>query len=381
MQSVSIVGIGQIPVCWGSDRSLSDMAVESLRLALLDADVRRVQALYVGATQVGRLERQENLAALVAQEAGLPGIEALAVDAGCGSGGVALHVGVMSVAAGVCDVVAVSGVGKMLTQALATATAGLAAGASDESGLGLTLAGFHALIMRRYMYEFSWRRDDFANFAIDARRNAANNPNAMLRQPLTKEQYQQARVVADPLTLLDMAPPGDGAATVILARSDIADRFPTKAVRITASTIATDTAALHDRADVLFPEGAHRSARAAYAQAGRTAQDIGLFEPHDAYTIGAALSLEAAGFAEKGEGIRLALDGAITLRGRIPICTMGGLAAGGHAPGASGVYQAIAVALQLRDQAGANQVDGAHIGMAQSIGGGGACVATHIFEV
>ena len=374
MQSVSIVGIGHIPVGEYNARSWSDLAVESLRLAMQDADVQRVQALYIGA-QCGA-EREG--AAAVTLGAGLPGIEALTISAGSASGAAALHVGVLAAAAGAHEVIAVTGVGKVRSGVSASFDM---PGAAEESELGLTLDGFYALIMRRYMYEFSWQHADFASIAMCARNNAADNANAVVRQRLSQPEYLHAAVSADPLTVLDIAPCYAGAATVILARTDIADRFPGKAVRITASALASDTLALHDRADVLFPEGAQRSASRAYAQAGRAAQDIDLFELHDDYTIAAALSLEAAGFAAKGDGVRLALDGALERNGRIPICTMGGLLGRGYAPGASGVYQAVDVALQLRGLAGANQVQGARVGMAQSVNGGGAQAVTHIFEV
>jgi acetyl-CoA C-acetyltransferase len=347
-----------------------------------DAGVAGVQALYVCSMCAGRFERQDNPAALLASASGLSHVEALAAGAACG-GGAALHMGVLAVASGAHDIVAVTGVDKMSGRPLAEVEAALVgtASAEDEAALGLTCAGWSALIMRRYMYELSWGHDDFAGFAINAHRNAVANRNAMLRQPLTAEQYRQARVIADPVTLLDVPPVCDGSAAVILCPAEMAGRFARKAVRVTASDLASDTAALRDRADILWPQGAYRSTQAAYAQAGRSPQDIDLFELHDVSTIMAALGLEAAGFAAKGDGVRLALGGAIAREGKIPICTMGGLLARGHAAGASGVYQAVEVVQQLRGEAGANQVDGAKIGMAQSMGGNGACVLTHIFEV
>jgi acetyl-CoA C-acetyltransferase len=129
----------------------------------------------------------------------------------------------------------------------------------------------------------------------------------------------------------------------------------------------------------LFLQAAYASALKAYQQAGVGPSDIKLFELHDSFTIMAALSLEACGFAERGKGTRLAQEGAITLQGRIPISTMGGLKARGHAIGATGVYQIVELALQLRGEAGANQVPGS-LGMAQNIGGSGATAVTHILE-
>jgi acetyl-CoA C-acetyltransferase len=109
-------------------------------------------------------------------------------------------------------------------------------------------------------------------------------------------------------------------------------------------------------------------------------EDIDLFEAHDAFSIIAALSLEACGFAERGQGVRLAQERGIMPDGRIPISTMGGLKARGHPVGATGLYQLSEAALQLREQAGAAQIDGARIALAQNIGGSGATVVTHILQ-
>jgi acetyl-CoA C-acetyltransferase len=127
-------------------------------------------------------------------------------------------------------------------------------------------------------------------------------------------------------------------------------------------------------------EGAALSAHRAYQQAGVGPQDVDLFELHDAFSIMAAMSLEAAGFAPKGRGLRLALDGEIALQGEVPIATMGGLKARGHPVGATGVYQVVEAVQQLRGEAGANQVPNARLAMAQNIGGSGATVVTHILE-
>ena len=147
-----------------------------------------------------------------------------------------------------------------------------------------------------------------------------------------------------------------------------------------ASASATDTIAIHDRAEPLFLAAAYQSARQAYQQAGMEPKDIGVFELHDAFTIMSALSLEACGFAERGKGVQLGLDGAITPAGHIPVCTRGGLKARGHPVGATGVYQIVEVVQQLRGECGETQVPGLRIGMAQNIGGSGATIITHILK-
>jgi acetyl-CoA C-acetyltransferase len=103
-----------------------------------------------------------------------------------------------------------------------------------------------------------------------------------------------------------------------------------------------------------------------------------LFELHDSSTVMAALALEASGFAARGEGWCLAAENKIGLKGEIPLSTFGGLKARGNPYGATGVYQAIEAALQLRGQAGANQVEDAQTALIQNIGGLGATAVTHI---
>lgn len=380
MRDVAIIGIGQTPVGEHWDEDIRHLALKALQAAMKDAGVDRVDALYVGNMLSGELTGQEHLGALVADFAGLRGVEAVKVEAACGSGAAALRLGYIAVAGGLADVVLVVGVEKMTdaTGPEATAALAMAADADYEVAHGLSFVAINALLMRRYMHEFGYRKEDFAPFTINAHANGMNNPYAMFHTKVTPEAYARARMIADPINLLDSSPVADGAAAVVLAPVDWARRQGRPVVRIAASTAATDAVALHDRRDPLVLEGAALSAWRAYQQAGIRPEDVDLFELHDAFSIMAALSLEAAGFARRGEGVRLALDGEITLQGRIPIATMGGLKARGHPVGATGVYQVVEVVQQLRGEAGANQVPNARIGMAQNIGGSGATVVTHI---
>jgi acetyl-CoA C-acetyltransferase len=235
--------------------------------------------------------------------------------------------------------------------------------------------------MQRYMYAHGWKHADFAPFSINAHANAAHNPNARLPFAVSESEYKKARMVADPINLLDASPIGDGAAALVLVPADtlsLVESNKSSKITIAASASATDTLAVHDRKNLTWLEAAYQSAKQAYSQSGIQADDIDLFELHDAFSIMSVLSLEASGFAEPGNGPRLGLEGDILPTGRIPIATMGGLKARGHPIGATGIYQIADIVTQLRGVAGMNQVDGAKIGMAQSIGGSGATVLTHI---
>lgn len=382
MRDVAIIGVGQTKVGEHWDISLRQLALQALQAAVADAGVTQADALYVGNMMSGKLSGQEHLGALVADFAGMRGIEAIKIEAACGSGAAALRVGYIAVAGGLANIVVVVGVEKMTdtlspdtTTALATA-----ADADYEAAYGLSFVAINALLMQRYMYEYGYSRADFAHFPVNAHRNGVNNPNAMFRFPIKPERFASARMICTPISLLDSSPVCDGAAAVVLAPADTASTFSPAPIRIVASAIGTDSLAVHDRRDPMVLDGAAISIRRAYEQAGIGPEDIDLFELHDAFSIMAALSLEGAGFAEKGQGLRVAMEGEIGLEGRIPVNTMGGLKARGHPAGATGVYQVVEVVQQLRGLAGKNQVANARRGMAQNIGGSGATVVTHILE-
>jgi len=332
--------------------------------------------LFVGNMLAGELSRQEHLGALIADFAGLRGIEAVTIEAAGASGGAALRQAVLAVGSGLMDTALVVGVEKITDKVGAGEVAAATATATDsdwEAAQGVTPTALAALIMRRYMHEHNVELKDFAGFSVNAHSNARANPNAMFRNALTPEAYIQAGMVSEPINLFDMAPECDGAAALLISAKP-------SAVRVAASTMATGTLAIHDRHDLLSFEAARLSADKAYQLADLHPDQISVFELHDAFTVFAALSLEAGGFAERGQGWRLAHTGDIAQTGRIPISTFGGLKARGNPGGATGVYQAAEVVLQLRGQAGQNQIPNAGWGMAQCLGGAGATAVTHIFQ-
>jgi acetyl-CoA C-acetyltransferase len=232
------------------------------------------------------------------------------------------------------------------------------------------------------MHEYPVPRQAFAGFATTAHANGAGNPNAMFRKAINLDIYQQAGIVSDPLNIFDIAPNADGAATIILTRADLLPpHFPNPLIRISGSANVTDTLALHDRSDPLVFKAARLSVERACRQAAILPNDVDFFELYDAYTIYSALSLEAAGFAEYGKGWQLAQDENIGLRGQVPISTLGGLKARGNPGGATGVYQIVEAVLQLRGQAGKNQVPSAQKALVQCLGGPASTAVTHVLEV
>ncbi len=380
MRPVAIIGIGQTNINEHWQASIREIASQAVKAALKDAGRESADGLFVGNMMSSILDLQNNLSILVADFSGLKGVEFVKVEAACGSGGAALRAGLMAIASGELESALVVGVEKMtdrhpheVTAALATA-----ADADYEVEMGVSFVGLNALIMRRYMYEYGWKHADFAPFAINAHANAIHNPFARLHHTITVDDFEKSAMIATPINLLDASPIGDGSAALYLVPAETLSGGTR--ILVAGSAAATDTIAIHDRREGLFLEAAYASAQEAYRQAAVSPQDINVFELHDAFTIMSALSLEACGFAERGQGIRLGLEGAIMSSGRIPVTTRGGLKARGHPVGATGVYQVVEVVQQLRGECGPTQVPGARIGMAQNIGGSGATIVTHILR-
>ncbi len=383
MREVAIIGIGQTPISEHWDKSLLVLAGEAVFAALEDAEMKSTQALYVGNMLSGLLDKQNHLGTLIVDWVGMRGHEAFKIEAACGSGAAAFRMGLMAVSSGEIGSAVVVGVEKMTDSLPDETTAGLATAADADWEIihGLSFIGINALIMQRYMHEYGWKHADFAPFSINAHANAIHNPNARLHIPLTKERYLKAPMVSDPINLMDSSAIGDGAAAVVIVPADVLrQRDGAPLITVAGSAAATDSIAVHDRHDPLWLAAAEQSARQAYHQAGVGPEDIDLFEVHDAFSIMSALSLEASGFAARGQGPRLGLDGEIGIDGRIPITTRGGLKARGHPVGATGMYQIVEVVEQLRGQVNGSQVEGAKIGMAQNIGGSGATILTHILK-
>ena len=383
MPEVVIAGIGQIPVGEHWEMSLRSQAAKAILAARKDAGGMLPQALYIGNFLGSTVSHQSNLGALLTEWSGMVGVEGITVEAAGASGAGAFHLGYMAVASGFVDAAAVVGVEKItdkvgpgLDRAIAEST-----DYDYELAQGLTPTAQAALLMRRYLYESGAPREAFGEFPILAHANAVNNPYAMYRKPISRKVYDGAGMICDPLNLMDMAPYADGAAAVILARSD---RLPAglghPLVRVTGSAASSDTLALHDRPDLLAFEAARLSVQRACRQAGILPGDVDFFELCDAFSIYAVLSLEAAGFAPRGEGWKLALDGSLKMGGKLPILTMGGLKARGNPLAASGMYQIAEAALQLRGQAGAGQLPNPRRGLVQALGGPASSAVAHVLE-
>ncbi len=380
---IAVIGVGLTKFGELWDKSFSDLFIEAGANAIKDAgiDGKDVEAIFIGNMSGGRFIDQEHLSSLIADHAGLNSVPSTRVEAACASGSLALRQGITAIASGFHDLVVVGGVEKMtdIMTGRTTETLATAADQQWEAFLGMTFPGLYALMARRHMYEFGTTREQLAMVSIKNHSNATHNPYAHFNRKVTLHEVLTSPMVADPLHLLDCSPISDGAAAVILASEEKAKEFTNSPVYITGSGQASSPIALHDRKRLTVSDATINAAKTAYKCAGKRPKDIDVAEVHDCFTIAELLAIEGLDFVEIGKGGKATEEGMTALDGTLPVNTSGGLKAKGHPVGATGVAQAVEIALQLRGEAKGRQVE-AECGLTHNVGGSGGTAAVHIFE-
>ena len=216
MRTVSIVGIGQVPVETSSSSSLAELGASVVQMAMEDASVSQVDALFAGNMLSDEMQGQKHIAALIADEAGLIGIEALQVRAAMASGAAALRMAFLAVASGEADLAVAVGVEKM-SEGVAEPALSKALDVRREVPDGATMISRNADLMRMYMERYKVPEDGFVNFPVIAHTNAKTNPMALFRKGMTPRKVRRSRVVYPQLRLMHCSPICDGAAAVMMA--------------------------------------------------------------------------------------------------------------------------------------------------------------------
>jgi acetyl-CoA C-acetyltransferase len=379
----AIIGVGMTAAGEMWDRSLREIAAEAVQGALSDAGLQHVDAIYVANAYGSTFNQQTHLGALLADFCGLSGVEAFTIESGDASGGAALRAAHLAVQSGEIQTALVLGVEKPtdIVGSARVRAKTIALDADYEAVHGATSTAMAALLMRRYLEEYGLDTSVFEGFSINAHANGKKNEKAMYRNVIKPGAFAHAPMVANPVSLFDEAPDADGAAAVVLTKEESALDLVPQPVVIAGSGAATDKFMIQDRMPMLRLEAAALSAARAFAQAGVTKDDVQMLELHDSFTVIAALSLEALGYADAGKGWELATSGAILSSGSLPMSTFGGLKSRGNPAGATGIYQAVEAVLQLRGQAGSNQIKDVKHALIQNLGGLGASAFTHILRI
>jgi acetyl-CoA C-acetyltransferase len=371
---------------WGElwEKSISDLIAESALLALDDAGIDKVDAMYIGCMSSGLFTDQEHLGSIAPDYAGICPTPGTRVESACASGGAAFRTGFLHVASGMSDIVMVVGVEKMTDVDGAKATFALATAADQEYEVfhGVTFPGLYAMMANHHICKYCTTRDQLSQVAVKNHKNGKLNPLAQFQMDVTIDQVKNAVMVSDPLTILDCSPITDGSAAVILCPAEKAKSISKKrVVRIKGSGHASDTIQLAQRKDLSYLKSTEIAAKKALEMAGRKIADVNFAEVHDCFTIAEIMVIEALGAVEVGKGGPATMDGVTAVDGKFPVNASGGLKSKGHPVGATGVAQIVELTKQLRGDADkGRQVKNANIGLAQNMGGSGASSVVHILE-
>jgi acetyl-CoA acetyltransferase len=230
----------------------------------------------------------------------------------------------------------------------------------------------------RHFEKYGVTREDLARVSVKNHAHACLNPKAHFRREITLEQALGSPMVADPLTLMDSCPTTDGAAAVILVRTEDIKKFSgipvyLKGLGLSVST-GWDLPFFDESYDLLSFDAAKVAARRAYREADidEPGKQVDLAEVHDCFSIVELLTYEDLGFCKPGEAKELLSSGATRRDGHIPVNVSGGLLSCGHPIGATGIRMVCEVSEHLRGTVGDRQIPDARIGLTHNIGGPGA---------
>jgi len=375
MRKVKVAGVGLIPVKEYWEKSIQDLFVDASLIAMKDAGIEDIEKIYVSNMCSAQIQEQLNLAAVMTDFLGKPGIPATRIEASSASGGVAFHEAVQAVASGYSNVVLVTGVEKMSDVLPEIITTSLAMAEEQEytSYTGVTKAGIAAMIHRLYMESYA-SPEEICMMAVKSHEHAVGCKHAQYPFKMSLERAMSSPMEADPIHIMECSGIGDGAASIILVPSD------GEGVEVAGTAISTDYTNIAQRSNLLEMKAIKTAADKAYNMAGIQSSDVDLAEVQDDFTINGILGIEGLGLTKIGEGAKLVNTQEIDKEGRIPINTFGGLKARGNPIGATGIYQLAEITLQLQNKALGHQVEGARIGLAQNMGGMASICAVNVLR-
>ncbi|WP_123026545.1 thiolase family protein [Mycolicibacterium stellerae] len=387
-KEVHIAGVAMTQFGIFPDRSIVDMTTSVVNDALADAGLTAsdVGWAFFGNTTQSLLEGQLMTGGQIAlRPSGIAGIPIVNVENACATGTTAFTLAVNQVLSGTCDVALAVGVERMnigdraKTMSVFDGVADVnnpqrvfeeiddIGGAIDDAELGARspLMDVYAAFARLHMKTFGSTVEQLAAVASKNHGHSVHNERAHYRKPMSIEDIMNARKLAHPLTVPMCAPVTDGAAAAIVCLPT-GGKVPSRSVRVRANGIATGL----DREWADYSQHVtKRAADRAYERAGVSPGEVDVAEVHDATAFGELLVSELVGLAPMGMGGPMALQGASSLGGRIPINPSGGLESKGHPLAATGLGQIFEIVTQLRGEAGGRQVPGARIGLVENGGG------------
>lgn len=378
MKRAMVIGVGMTDVVERSDEKPFDMALESIGQALLDAGVGTSEIDGIATTQIGYMVDQGKF--LVQRMA-----EYLQVTSRCmfelDCGGASSLIALRRLAAEIelgrvnCGLVYASH-WEMNTRMLKEQHADVKHlvrmsnsmyGSYDSRYGVLSPMAYYAMCIQRYMYECKVRPEQIAALPVVLRQNAAANPRAMYREPVSTEDVLESRMLAPPIHLLESCPISHGAAAAVVASEEVARGACNRPILLKGYGESHDASSfLPSTGDISRFPSVKESADEAYADAGISAADIDLGEVYGAFAGTELMSYEELGFFDRGEAPFAVEEGRTRIGGDTPLNTSGGRLSLGHAAYATPLFEVYEVVKQLRGEAGPRQVDGASLGLVQA---------------
>ena len=371
MKGVAIAGIGMTQFGKQVGRGVRSLALAAIEEAIADSGLAsdRIDRIYFGNAISGIVSQQEMIRGQVAlRHQALGKVPLFNIENACASGGSAFSLACEAVASGAVEVALVVGAEQMNHvdrsrpfNALRGSTDIEEIGESEPGQISANslLMDFYAAVAQSYLDGSGAELSDFARVAVKNRKNATMNPLAHLRAPQSLEDVLASRMIVAPLSLPMCSPVTDGAAAIIVCSDRVAASLDHPVVQVKASAVASGASG-HPVGD---------AAAKAYLESSAGAQDFDVIELHDAAAPAELMQYHEIGLCAKGDGFKLIRDGVTDLGGATPVNTSGGLLSRGHPLGATGCAQIVELVHQLRETAGARQVEGAR--MALAINGGG----------
>lgn len=368
MEHVAIAGVGIHP--FGRfDSGYRELGAVAASAALSDAGITLDE---VDLTLVGNVGAEMAKGQNVMDRVGRTGRPIINVESACASAGSALYLGATLIESGGADVVLCVGVEKQPKGFIA------ASGYEQwqiRTGLGVNPVYF-ALQAQELLETTDATAGDLADVSVKNHQHAVDNPNAMYREPVTREQVLDSRMICPPLTLLMLCAPNEGAAAAVLMRASEARRRGIEAApRLRSVSLVSRGPGDWFVPSVAFPSTDRpsltaRAAAQAYESAGIGPSDVHVVECQDTDAGAELIAYRDLGLCPAGDEAALLRSGATGIGGRVPVNPSGGLLSKGEPLGASGLGQIHELVTQLEGRAGSRQVDGARVALGHVMGAG-----------
>ena len=373
--SVFVIGVGMTKFerC---EREARELGQEAARAALQDA---RIDYDKIEQGFCGYINGMSTLGQQTLYGVGMTGIPVYNVNNNCSTGSTVLYMAYNAIRFGQNDAVLALGFEKMQKGPLENQLPGLEKlkEETEKQKAAPIAARMFGDAGRDHMEKYGTKKETFAKIAVKNHLHSVNNPRSQYQEACSLDEVLAARMVYDPLTILQCCPTSDGAAAAVVVSETYLKAHPhPAAIEILAMSMSTDKMEdfARGRIGMVGMGMTERASRAVYEQSGLGPNDVQVIELHDCFSTNELITYEGLGLCAEGEGEKLVVDDACTYGGRWVVNPSGGLLSKGHPLGATGLAQCAELVWQLRGQADKRQVENAKIALQHNLGLGCACV-------